>query len=315
MFKLASSFFSMALAPVPAPASDRVFAVPELLEAILSQVDKTDLLVNMQRVSKHWKKVIEGSPKFQKALFFLASSGSPTPHKRYLKNLRLASVVQPFFSVDLLAGGLSDDKRFSHIWMRDIVWHLDSDIKPKWLVEDASWRNMYVSQPPIKRLHWQIQREDQESYGLSLPGTVAELEFPGGLRMGDYYDLILGTRGTHKVIWPSPTGKVHAGDDMDDEARWLYYERRRAHEQHAIMIKQLVSPEEDNPDPRRDDYWNPQDLQRYHKNLRMVKGLDVKMTDGDVSWRYNWLGNDSASGMRLFLHAAQKFIPDDVYYY
>ncbi|KAI1642585.1 uncharacterized protein F4817DRAFT_320608 [Daldinia loculata] len=310
----------MALGPAPAPAlapaSERVFAVPELLENILSKVNKTYLLVDMQRVSKHWKAVIEGSPKFQKALFFRASSTSMTPYRRYIKNLKLASVARPFFSVALFQRYDSEDKQSSHIWMKDIVWHFDSDVKPKWLVKDASWRKMFVSQPPIKRLHWEIQRDDQENHGLSLPGTIAELEFPEGLRMGDYYDLILGTRGTHEVVWPNVFGRVLSRADGSDPTRRMEYKNGGANEKHAILVKQHVFPDEEHPTPSRDDYWNPTDLQKYHKNIRMVKGLDVKTTDGTVTWSYKWLGNDSASGMRMFLRAAQEWIPEvDDYYY
>ncbi|KAI1659565.1 hypothetical protein F4813DRAFT_401558 [Daldinia decipiens] len=318
MFELVFSMLNMGLAPAPAPApaSDRVFAVPELLENILSRVNKTDLLVNMQRVSKHWKAVIEASPEFQKALFFRASSRSMDPYKRYLKNLKLASVAKPFFSVALWQRNESEDKPFSHVWMRDIVWWFDSDIRQKWLFENASWRRMYVSQPPIKRLHWQIERDDQENHGLSLPGTIAEFEFPGGLRMGDYYDLVLGTRGTHEVVWPGSSGPAHRDTESDAEVRWIDQEHRRAREQHAIMVKQHISPDEEHPKPSRDDYWNPKDLQRYQQNVRLVKGLDVKVTDGTVAWSYTWLGNDSASGMRMFLRAAQEWIPEaDDYYY
>ncbi|KAK1982805.1 F-box domain-containing protein [Colletotrichum cereale] len=59
---------------MPEPRSDRamevVLAVPELLEAILVQVDMRTLLVSVCRVSRTWKAFMDGSPALQQALFF-----------------------------------------------------------------------------------------------------------------------------------------------------------------------------------------------------------------------------------------------------
>ncbi|KAI0844963.1 hypothetical protein F5Y00DRAFT_273442 [Daldinia vernicosa] len=305
------------------PAQERVFEIAELLEKILSSVNKTELLVNMQRVSKQWRDVIKGSPSLQKGLFFRASPNSMTPYKRYIKNLKLASVALPFFSVYLFERNDSEDRPFTHVWMRDIIWHFHSDIIKPWLFEDASWRDMYVSQPPIKRIFWQIRRDDQMCHGLSLPTTIAEFEFPEGLRMGDYYDLILGTRGRHQVSWPStekwPRGRndpePQSRINPDSEARWKEDVRSRAYKEHAIVVEQHIVAEEANPKPSRDEYWNPKDLRKYQPNLRMVKELEAKKTDGVMNWGYKWLGKDSASGMKMFLHRAQKWIPElDDYY-
>ncbi|KAG4217112.1 hypothetical protein PC116_g34407, partial [Phytophthora cactorum] len=86
--------------------------------------------------------------------------------------------------------------------MAGLTWHFNYEFQLKWLVNNASWRGMLVSQPPIKKVHWQIWRQDQSDLRIFLPQTLVELEFPEGLRMGDYYDLILGTRGSHEIIWP-----------------------------------------------------------------------------------------------------------------
>ncbi|KZL86806.1 f-box domain-containing protein [Colletotrichum incanum] len=51
-------------------AMQTVLAIPELLEAILVQVDMRTLLVSACRVSKTWKAFMDGSPVLQQALFF-----------------------------------------------------------------------------------------------------------------------------------------------------------------------------------------------------------------------------------------------------
>ncbi|GKT46867.1 uncharacterized protein ColSpa_07048 [Colletotrichum spaethianum] len=51
-------------------AMETVLAVPELLEAILVQVDMRTLLVSACRVSRTWKALMDESPVLQQALFF-----------------------------------------------------------------------------------------------------------------------------------------------------------------------------------------------------------------------------------------------------
>ncbi|KAK2012380.1 F-box domain-containing protein [Colletotrichum eremochloae] len=51
-------------------AMEVVLAIPELLEAILVQVDMRTLLVSAGRVSRTWKAFMDGSPALQQALFF-----------------------------------------------------------------------------------------------------------------------------------------------------------------------------------------------------------------------------------------------------
>ncbi|KAK2035111.1 F-box domain-containing protein [Colletotrichum zoysiae] len=57
-------------------AMETVLAIPELLEAILVQVDMRTLLVSASRVSRAWKGFIDGSPALQQALFFKPVSGA-----------------------------------------------------------------------------------------------------------------------------------------------------------------------------------------------------------------------------------------------
>ncbi|KAK1997975.1 F-box domain-containing protein [Colletotrichum falcatum] len=55
-------------------AMEAVLAIPELLEAILVQVDMRTLLLSAGRVSRTWKALMDGSPALQQTLFFMPVS-------------------------------------------------------------------------------------------------------------------------------------------------------------------------------------------------------------------------------------------------
>jgi hypothetical protein len=57
-------------------ATEKAFAIPELLENILSGVDMLTLLVSAQRVSRVWNDLIKSSSSLQQKLSFnSATSG------------------------------------------------------------------------------------------------------------------------------------------------------------------------------------------------------------------------------------------------
>ena len=63
-----------------ATSRDRVFALPELLEAILLELPVKKLLL-VQRVSKHWQTTIKASVSIQQALFYTPKPLSSTTSK------------------------------------------------------------------------------------------------------------------------------------------------------------------------------------------------------------------------------------------
>jgi hypothetical protein len=60
-------------------AIERVFATPELLEAILIQLTPTNQLLRAQLISRLFHTTITTSPKIQQLLFFRPNHGSPLP--------------------------------------------------------------------------------------------------------------------------------------------------------------------------------------------------------------------------------------------
>ncbi|KAI8966325.1 hypothetical protein F5Y11DRAFT_189655 [Daldinia sp. FL1419] len=285
-------------------AQDRVLHVTELLEGILSFLSMHDILINAQRVSKRWRDVIETSPEVRKAIFLFPSSTSLFDKEVYSKNRKILYVFPQLFSVHLDRDVSFHNKPWGFMdLMSDTKFHFPSGLKERWLTNNASWRNMYVSQPPIEKIYWHIQ--NQTDRRVSMPGIVVTFEFPGGLRMGDYYDLIIGTKGAHRVLWPQVEGKgVPESSDADNQYQWFTLQRSRADREHAILVVQFTTRTRVYP-PERDSFWNPRDLQIHHENLRVLETLEVSATAPAVTWRYLIPEIDSASAMKIFLHEAR----------
>ncbi|KAI1478963.1 hypothetical protein F4774DRAFT_410360 [Daldinia eschscholtzii] len=170
-------------------ARNRVLNINELLEEIFFWVENRDVLINVQGVCKRWQKIATRSPKLQKKLFFLRST-HPFTMSRYTKNRTVAFVVQSFFNMVFSGPGrYRHHPEISCLVLDKIHTHLgDDNIRRMWLRRNASWRKI----------------EDQEDTRPHLlPATVAVFKFPDGLRMGDFYDLILGTICRHYIRWPT----------------------------------------------------------------------------------------------------------------
>ncbi|KAI8966324.1 hypothetical protein F5Y11DRAFT_189651 [Daldinia sp. FL1419] len=287
-------------------AQDRVLKLTELLENIISGLDNREILLTAQLVCRRWKELIATSPKIQAVLFFRESS-KPLTRLIYAKNTIIAYVFPAFFNTAFYNGGsYCHHLKFSKISLDEICTYLyDSSVRGIWLNENASWRRMLVSQPPITAIHWHVSREDQDDPRVSLPGTIAEFKFPDGLRMGDFYDLILGTRCDHEITWPTlddDASRIRLVDVADEDPRqWKYDQLWKAYVERAILIRQRVFEEDPKPFRSRDIFWSPSDLHKYRENLLAVKTRVVKVVGGNVSWSYE----TRAADMDIFLHAAQ----------
>ncbi|KAK6953018.1 hypothetical protein Daesc_005315 [Daldinia eschscholtzii] len=293
-------------------ARNRVLDINELLQEIFFWVENRDVLINVQGVCKRWQKIATRSPKLQKKLFFLRST-HPFTMSRYTKNRTVAFVVQSFFNMVF-----SGPERYRHhpeiscLVLDKIHTHLgDDNIRRMWLRRNASWRKMFVSQPPIKEIHWHVSREDQEDSRLRLlPAAVAVFKFPDGLRIGDFYDLILGTICRHDIRWPTMElwrKQRFEESGTQDQKEWQADQLWKANWNEAILIQQRVYEEDPRPLPRREIFWIPTDLRKYRQNLTSLKTREVRtVAGGGVSWSYESRGNTQASAMEWFLRAAQN---------
>ncbi|KAI1773447.1 hypothetical protein F4818DRAFT_452919 [Hypoxylon cercidicola] len=295
-----------------ASARKRAFGTTELLEQILLNLDARDLLVNIQRVSKKWKAVADKSPSIQKARFKRASSTSLTA-ARYDKNLLLAGILPTFFSCWYHSEGIFDVANPGKIDFSD---SFKSRIDPRgrrplWLDKTASWRGMHVAQPPITTLRWHVRRDGELYSDRGLPGITVEFNFPTGLRMGEYYDLILGTairRNSHNVFWPDRQNRHLSGIRGSDADNWRNKQRAAANYDRAILIEQHVS--DDEPSVKVDNLcWGPTNLKKFDANLAKCERLEKGNEARGIPWSYErWYlgGEDRLIVMNMFLYGSQQ---------
>ncbi|KAI0836061.1 hypothetical protein F5Y06DRAFT_305653 [Hypoxylon sp. FL0890] len=260
-------------------AEEKVFNITELLELILLNVKPRDILVNVQKVSKRWKEVIEGSYKIQQALFFRVSPESLTE--------------EPYTKNELLPLGHSlylDVEEFTPRTWRP---------QPVWLMENASWRMMQISAPPVKTIHWQVHRLEKDAIP-GIPGTLVDLEFPDGLRMGDLYDLLVGTRGEHYIAYPALEGGLSSCPlDLKEAIKQFYANQWDDSLRMELSVFQQV---------RAGDKVQTEglDLQKYYQNLRKLVKVDVTEEASPKPWERRTLSMQRASAMVEFLKDAQN---------
>ncbi|XXH01750.1 hypothetical protein Hte_008111 [Hypoxylon texense] len=267
-------------------AAGEVFEVPELLEMIIVNLPASDILSNAQIVSKAWYSVTKGCPTIQRILFQRESDNS-FDNARYTKNMLLASMFSDFFNM-VWSSDVDDSMKHgsTYIDLSELDYAMDLDFRPLWLAANASWRTMHIAQPSITKVHWQVHRDcgTKGAEGWKeLPAVVAEFDFPDGLRMGDYYDLIVATRGCR-----SDNDQLAAAD------------RDR-----ALLVKQVIYKEDRfAPSGAREDWWRPVDLtEKYHANLTKLEKREW-VHGAIVPFNYVELEAQTPSAMNQFLQAA-----------
>ncbi|KAI1469374.1 uncharacterized protein F4812DRAFT_327351 [Daldinia caldariorum] len=249
------------------------------------------------------------SPRLQTKLFF-RKSPKPLTGQRYTKNHTIAFFIPPFFNM------ASNESELHHSGTTNLslgrirsLFH-DEDMRRTWLTRNASWRKMFVSQPPIEEIHWKVTREDQpEPGGRMWPEKTALFKFPDGLRMGAFYDLILGTTSRYHITWPSLECHRESFEHSDppSETEWKVYQvNTKKYRRNAILIHQYVFMDDRPEYQQREMFWNPTDLRKYRQNLATVKSLVWKeVAGGGMKWTYESHGND-AEAMECFLRATQE---------
>lgn len=182
-------------------APDQVFHLPELLEIILLHLSQKDILLS-QRTSCSFRHTVRGSPRLQKALFlapdwnlegrtFNAYSNNNRPGRKPENNrllLRAFPGCYPTVTLNIVNESptiqeLEVGRRGSEHWSWEVCISFPADkipdTKPAVLYPEASWRSMFLSQPPCTSLH--LVRRWQRSLN---PAIVRE----NGIRMGEFVD-------------------------------------------------------------------------------------------------------------------------------
>ncbi|KAK0638568.1 hypothetical protein B0T16DRAFT_227119 [Cercophora newfieldiana] len=168
----------------PQPESLRkVLATPELVEAILLQVDRRLLLTSAQRVCTSWHDIIATSPSLQRYLFFLASPATKTaspsaPKTEFTPNPLLRDAFPCLYP---------NPNRMYPAW-QEILGIVPSGVGFVTAGEHnaGNWPDPDEIFPMTDtRFHGElrvVERSDAEA----LPWKM--VEFPGGLRMGELFD-------------------------------------------------------------------------------------------------------------------------------
>ncbi|KAI1396023.1 hypothetical protein F4819DRAFT_491935 [Hypoxylon fuscum] len=301
-------------------ASQKVFKITELLEMIIYKIrDQPDIMINKQRVSKNWKAVIKGSTiiqefLFQKGIISPAVTKLYCSDMNYRKNFHLYRILPDMFSMILY-----NDAMY-HLFNKTVAsWDLKDllpvDRRIRLFAENASWRTMHVAQPPIKKLHWLIKRTDErpETSQVNIPEVLAEFTFPEGLRIGDFFDLIIGTESYHTITWPAVRNQQARPQD-NPTYQWYSSRDDFANECYAILVKQLF-PENLEDLGVVDNLREPDNLPKYHKNIDKLAKLVTGGDDDDgnfITPEYLIQELDSQSAMKEFLRIAQAptYYPD-----
>lgn len=213
MVKRQGDIFTMR-SPYDCTASHQVFHVPELLELILLQLSQKDILLS-QRTSRSFRHTVLGSPRLQKALFFTpewnfagrvlnAYTHNNQPGRKPENNrllLRAFPGCYPTVTLviehdDPTTHDIAIGRRGSEHWSWEVCISFPADktpnTKPAVLYPEASWRRMFLSQPPCTSLH--LMRRWQRSLN---PAMVRE----GGIRMGEFVDEATKTTGNRHTNW------------------------------------------------------------------------------------------------------------------
>lgn len=199
----------------PAPVA-RVLSTPELLTAILLDVDPGTLLTSAQRVSKYWHTLITTSPPIQRALWLQApvvlSTTQPRagdeeqPERQH--NSLLAAAFAPWFRHDTNREGRRG--QWSTRAFRSIPL-AEPDAHAAYMAPNASWRRMLVSDPPVLKLGLWASNQWSGCIPDSKGWQFKVLELPRGLTMGLLYDLTqmwMGMGDTHFYLhWERGPGK------------------------------------------------------------------------------------------------------------
>lgn len=207
---------STAMADSPAA---QVLRLPELLELILLSLPPKDLLLS-QRTCRSFRTTVTHSLRLQRALFmapdwqlagrtFDPYSANNRPGRKPENNrllLRAFPGNYPTVSLVIITDGPSHDeaetgRRGSESWSWDVCVSFPADRLPDLgggknprsvLYPEASWRRMYLSQPPCASLH--LVRRWQRSV---FPAVVRE----DGIKMGDFFDTAREAMGDGKGMW------------------------------------------------------------------------------------------------------------------
>jgi hypothetical protein len=200
--------------PPPFEACDRFFGIAELFQLFLDQCP-TSVLLNCTMVCRSWKEEIDCSSLLQEHLFF-----QPIEEGEGVQ--RILNPMLEYFSPILITGPPSEHvpSRTGFARPEDLTplrWAGDMSMKAPsrraFAREEASWRDMLVSQPPISRIDWWHEWVHDEAAARDGGSWPASSVFDGddGPAYGwghQYHDEVFITLG---MLWDLVESRITRG--------------------------------------------------------------------------------------------------------
>ncbi|KAF2432867.1 hypothetical protein EJ08DRAFT_677124 [Tothia fuscella] len=170
--------------PTPTPAkaiknfetaSQQVLTTTELIENILSHLPPVTLY-NLRKVNKYWASLIQTSPTLRQNLWLTPSGPAITPS--HSKSLKRQFTINPvLYSLRIF----STDRGGQGYPYLHFVCRLR--FPPRWRTKDAFWRDMQITDPPVKSIFLRSSWLDKyaENEGGVTAGQLSDmLEFQTG---------------------------------------------------------------------------------------------------------------------------------------
>lgn len=126
-------------------AAESVLKTPELLELVLAHLDQEQLL-NAQRVCRHWKDIISSSLPLRRMLYL---SPAPKVDERIPVDNAWLKNRFPDFGIYLLQGNPKWRPKYIRALGPADFDRLGTDFFAQ---PNASWRDMLLTQPPVKEI-------------------------------------------------------------------------------------------------------------------------------------------------------------------
>ncbi|KAI0382425.1 hypothetical protein F5Y04DRAFT_279714 [Hypomontagnella monticulosa] len=287
--------------------------ITQLLELALECLEEGHVLV-INRKSQPWRRIMNRNSRTREALF--TRSNDIFPSSEYYMIDPIPLFLNAEFSYEPSYPFISNTTNFRLLegsrYTGDSP-HLDDGLYQRWVAGSGCLREIQVAQPRITKIHWYVVRDGHDvnaSLYRVFPQVIAIFWFNDGLRMGEFYDLIVGHRGRFSIRWPRIGGgpplvdRTALGFGQNLGYKWYQERAQIADTEGAILVYQEV--ERHTYRRRRQGYLYRPDLLRYHHNLHslLIPKLQAEAPSGPSITFYR-SNSGTTSAMMQFLHAAQ----------
>ncbi|KAF2656964.1 hypothetical protein K491DRAFT_714862 [Lophiostoma macrostomum CBS 122681] len=163
------------------PPTPKPLEIVELLEQILLHLPQRDLLL-AQRVCRRWHAVINSSKHIQQALYLLPLPTVITASQP-ASNPLLASAFAGYFK---LLAWEEFSGTYTSTWASMLLHSTEKRWQQRFIREEANWRRMLVTQPPVPHVDIVDQRIAPDYEDCFAEASVHNEE---GVRMGELLQL------------------------------------------------------------------------------------------------------------------------------